>query len=211
MGKINIVIADDHSLVRQGIKQVIEFESDIEVVGEASNGEEAVKIISQFIPDIVLLDINMPILNGIQVIQRLKELNINSKIIMLTIHNDKDYLMKAVQLGAMGYVLKDADTSVLLEAIKNVYNNQKYIPSDLAAELIKGYGSNSNKGQENYLTEREIEVIRTIADGMSNKEIASALFISEKTVKNHISNIFKKLDINDRTQAAIFAIKHGIK
>jgi DNA-binding NarL/FixJ family response regulator len=211
MEKIKVVIADDHPLIRQGIKQIIELESDINVIGQAANGEEAVKMILELNPDVCLVDINMPILNGIQAIQKLKELNCKCKPIVLTIHNDRDYLIKAIQLGAYGYVLKDAEAQVLIDAIRKVYKGESYIPSSLAAELIKGYGNSAKDENEEQLTERETEVLKLIADGKSNKEIGGELFISEKTVKNHISNIFRKLNINDRTQAAIYAIKNGLK
>lgn len=209
MDKIKLVIADDHQLIRQGIRQIIELEIDMEVIDEACNGEQAVEVILKYKPDIAIVDINMPILNGIQVIEKLKELNCQTKIIILTIHNDRDYLMKTVQLGAWGYVLKDAESNILIEAIRKVYNGETYIPSNLATQFIREF-INVSSNNENQLTEREIEVLKLISNGMSNKEIAAALFISEKTVKNHISNIFRKLDINDRTQAAIFAIKHGL-
>lgn len=209
--QINIVVADDHPVVRQGIIQIIELESDIKVIGQASNGEEAVNVARELKPDIILMDINMPILNGIQAMQKLKDEGLNYKVIVLTIHTEKEYLMKTVQLGASGYVLKDSEAKVLIDAIRKVYNGGTYIPSDLATELIKGYNTQSHKNNDDELTDREIEVIKAIAEGMSNKEIASVLYISEKTVKNHISNIFRKLEINDRTQAAIYAIKHGIK
>lgn len=209
--QINVVVADDHPVVRQGITQILELENDIKVIGQASNGKEAVNVVRELKPDIVLMDINMPILNGIQAMQKLKDDGVDSKIIVLTIHTETEYLVKTVQLGASGYVLKDAEANVLIDAIRRVYNGGTYIPSDLAAELIKGYNTKPQIKDEEELTDREIEVIKAIAEGMSNKEIAAALFISEKTVKNHISNIFRKLDISDRTQAAIYAIKHRIK
>lgn len=209
MDIINIVIADDHSIVRQGIKQIVEFEDNMKVVGEATNGEDAIKLICELQPHIALVDINMPKTNGLLVLQRLKELSCSSKVIMLTIHADKEYLRQAVKLGTYGYILKDAETKVLVDTINKVYNGEIYIPSNLASELIRDYDVLSNE-HENNLTEREAEVLTYIAEGMSNKQISAKLFISEKTVKNHISNIFKKLNISDRTQAAIYAIKHRI-
>lgn len=210
MNYIKVVIADDHSIVRQGIKQILELENNIQVIGEASNGKEALEKVAQLKPDIVLLDINMPILSGIEVIKSLKEQKFESKIIILTIHSEKEYLIEAIQNGASGYVLKDAESEILIEAINKAYNGENYIPSNLATELIKGYSSGNKSTDINELTDREIEVLKAISEGLSNKEIGSKLFISEKTVKNHISSIFRKLDISDRTQAAIFAIKHGI-
>ncbi|WP_094547163.1 response regulator [Petroclostridium xylanilyticum] len=215
MRKIRILIADDHSMVRQGLKQIVELEEDMEVVAQASNGEEAVNLAMEVQPDVILMDINMPKVNGIQAIAQLKEKGCSSKIIMLTIHADREYLVKTVQLGAAGYVLKDADSDVLIKAIQSVYKGQSYIQPTMTTELIKEFTKgvseeHSNKNQ-NLLTQREIEVLELIAEGMLNKEIAAKLYISEKTVKNHVSNIFKKLNVSDRTQAAIYAFKHNIK
>ncbi|ACL76211.1 response regulator [Ruminiclostridium cellulolyticum] len=215
MSKIRIMIADDHAMVRQGLKTILELEEDICVVSQASNGEEAVALARRVRPDIILMDINMPVINGLQAIKTLKEETVNYKIIVLTLHQDREYLFKTLQLGCEGYVLKDAESSVLIEAIRNVYRDQTYIQPNMTGELVKEFNRvtlyEQDKSIINNLTNREVEVLKLIAEGMINKEIAKALYISEKTVKNHISNIFKKLDVNDRTQAAIYAFKHNIK
>ncbi|NLY44052.1 MAG: response regulator transcription factor [Clostridiaceae bacterium] len=215
MSNIRVLIADDHSMVRQGLKQIVELEKDIEVVAQASNGEEAVDLALKLKPDVVLMDINMPKMNGIQAVAQLKEKGCPSKIIMLTIHADHEYLIKTVQLGAAGYVLKDADSDVLIKAIRSVYEGQSYIPPNMTTEIIRGFtqatAEDSRSKVQNLLTQREIEVLELIAEGMLNKEIAAKLYISEKTVKNHVSNIFKKINVSDRTQAAIYAFKHNIK
>ncbi|PYG86871.1 LuxR family two component transcriptional regulator [Ruminiclostridium sufflavum DSM 19573] len=215
MNKIRVMIADDHAMVRQGLKTIIELEDDIEVISQAANGEQAVFLARSEKPDVLLMDINMPVLNGLQAIKILKEENSNCKIIVLTLHQDREYLIKTIQLGCEGYVLKDAESSVLIEAIRNVYNDQTYIQPNMSGELVKELNRITLIEQDSSitknLTNREIEVLKLIADGMINKEIAKTLYISEKTVKNHISNIFKKLDVNDRTQAAIYAFKHNIK
>ncbi|HEX2926238.1 MAG TPA: response regulator transcription factor [Ruminiclostridium sp.] len=215
MEKIRVMIADDHAMVRQGLKTILELEEDICVVSQASNGEEAVIMAKKEKPDIILMDINMPVLNGLQAIKRLKEEDVNFKIIVLTLHQDREYLFKTLQLGCEGYVLKDAESSVLIEAIRNVYHDQTYIQPNMTGELVKEFNRvtlyEQDKSIVNNLTNREVEVLKLIAEGMINKEIAKSLYISEKTVKNHISNIFKKLDVNDRTQAAIYAFKHNIK
>lgn len=215
MKKIRVMIADDHAMVRQGLKTIIELEDDIEVVSQAANGEQAVLLARQDKPDIILMDINMPVLNGLQAIKILKEENSNCKIIVLTLHQDREYLFRTIQLGCEGYVLKDAESSVLIEAIRNVYREQTYIQPNMTGELVKEYNRITLIEQDSSisrsLTNREIEVLKLIAEGLINKEIAKTLYISEKTVKNHISNIFKKLDVNDRTQAAIYAFKHNIK
>jgi Response regulator containing a CheY-like receiver domain and an HTH DNA-binding domain len=215
MNKIRVMIADDHAMVRQGLKTILELEEDICVISQASNGEEAVNMAKREKPDIILMDINMPVINGLQAIKMLKEENINYKIIVLTLHQDREYLFKTLQLGCEGYVLKDAESAVLIEAIRNVYNDQTYIQPNMTGELVKEFNRvtlyEQDKSIVNNLTNREVEVLKLIAEGMINKEIAKNLYISEKTVKNHISNIFKKLDVNDRTQAAIYAFKHNIK
>lgn len=215
MNKIKVMIADDHAMVRQGLKTILELEEDITIVSQAANGEEAVLLARTFKPDVILMDINMPVLNGLQAIKMLKDEDSQYKIIVLTLHQDREYLFKTLQLGCEGYVLKDAESSVLIEAIRSVYQKQTYIQPNMTVELVKEFNRvtliEKDKSITNNLTNREIEVLKLIAEGMINKEIAKNLFISEKTVKNHISNIFKKLDVNDRTQAAIYAFKHNIK
>lgn len=213
--KISVLIADDHSLIRQGLKQILELENDITVVAQAANGNEAVKLARDLKPDVVLMDINMPEANGLQAIKEIKQEKMASKIIVLTIHEDREYLFKTLQMGAEGYVLKDAEPAVLIEAIRNVHNGQSYIQPNMTRELVREFNRvtlhEKEKSEENNLTTREIEVLGLIAEGMINKEIAKQLYISEKTVKNHVSNIFKKLNVSDRTQAAIYAFKHNIK
>ncbi|SET80666.1 two component transcriptional regulator, LuxR family [Natronincola peptidivorans] len=212
MKKIKILLVDDHSLVRQGLKQIIELEKDIEVIGQAGDGEEAISKVQELNPDIVLLDINMPKLNGIHTLRRLKDMNNTIKIIMLTFHEDKEYLFETINLGANGYVLKDAESDSLIKAIRDVNNGNSYIHPSIATDLVKEFNNRGVKEDEDLrLTRREYEVLTLIAEGLNNKEIAFNLFISEKTVKNHVSNIFKKIHVNDRTQAAIYAYKHNIK
>lgn len=213
--RINVLIADDHSLLRQGLKQILELENDIVVIAQASNGNEAVQYAEEYKPDVILMDINMPGLNGLQAIAEIKQKKLSSKIIVLTIHEDREYLFKTLQMGAEGYVLKDAEPAVLIEAIRNVNTGQSYIQPNMTMELVKEFNRvtlhDKEKHEDNNLTSREIEVLELIAEGMINKEIARQLYISEKTVKNHVSNIFRKLNVSDRTQAAIYAFKHNIK
>jgi DNA-binding NarL/FixJ family response regulator len=212
--RISVLIADDHPLFRQGIKQILELENDITVVAQAANGDEAVRLTREHKPDVILMDINMPGSNGLQAIKEIKDENINSKIIVLTIHEDREYLIKTIQMGAEGYVLKDAEPSVLIGAIRSVHQGQSYIQPNMTKELVKEFNRLTLHGRErngeNRLTAREREVLKLIAEGMINKEIATKLYISEKTVKNHVSSIFRKLNVSDRTQAAIYAIKHNI-
>ncbi len=215
MNKVRVLIADDHAMVRQGLTTIIELEEDMFVVAQASNGEEAINLARKERPDVILMDINMPGINGIQAIKTLKEEDSNYKIIVLTLHQDREYLFKTLQMGCEGYVIKDAESSVLIEAIRSVYKNQTYIQPNMTGELVREFNrvtlSENERHFANNLTNREIEVLLLITEGMINKEIAHKLYISEKTVKNHISNIFKKLEVNDRTQAAIYALKHNIR
>lgn len=211
MNKIRILIADDHSMVREGLKQLIELEDDIQVVAQAGDGKEAIEKIVQYKPDVVLLDINMPIMNGLDVIKKLKEDKIEANVLMLTLHNEVEYLFKAVEIGVKGYVLKDSEADVLIKAIREVYKGDSYIQPNMAAKLFKKMNDQAEKVSTcDKLTKRELEVLKLITEGMLNKEIAHILCISEKTVKNHISNIFKKIEVSDRTQAAVFAIKNNV-
>jgi len=215
MEKIRVMLVEDHSMVRQGLKQLIELENDIKVVAEAADGTQAADYYQTEKPDIVLMDINMPKKNGLQALELIKQKDSNAKIIMLTIHQDREYLFQSLQLGASGYVLKDADGYVLIEAIRKVYEGETYIQPTMAKDLVlefKKYLQNGRTASKknNILSDRELEVLRLIAKGLLNKEIAKTLYISEKTVKNHISNIFKKLKVSDRTQAAVYALKHNI-
>ncbi|NLM13233.1 MAG: response regulator transcription factor [Epulopiscium sp.] len=213
--KIRVIIADDHSMVREGLKQLIELEDDIEVVDQAGNGEEAIKKAMEKKPDVILMDINMPVLNGIEAVKRLREQKCPSKIIMLTIHNEIEYLLETIEIGIDGYILKDSDSEALITAIHTVYEGESYIQPNMAAQLVKAMNKEQIVPDEkselkNKLTSREIEVLQLIAEGLLNKEIAQKLCISEKTVKNHVSNIFRKIDVCDRTQAAVYAIKEHI-
>lgn len=211
MEKINVMLVDDHSMIREGLKQLLEFDGTIKVVGEASNGVECLEKIYTCNPDVLLLDINMPEINGIEVLKKMKADNSQIKVLILTVHNEMDYLMKAVDIGVDGYILKDSESSELKKAIMAVKDGENYIqPSLIPALNSQLVNRDSDKDMISSLTNRELEVLVQVANGMFNKEIATNLNISERTVKNHISNIFKKIDVSDRTQAAVFAIKNNI-
>lgn len=211
MEKINVMIVDDHSLIREGLKQLLEFDGTIKVVGEASNGIECLEKIIICNPDVLLLDINMPEMNGIEVLKKMKADGTQIKVLILTVHNEMDYLMKAVDIGVDGYILKDSESSELKKAIRAVKDGENYIqPSLIPALNSQLVNRDFDKDLISSLTNRELEVLVQVANGMFNKEIATNLNISERTVKNHISNIFKKIDVSDRTQAAVFAIKNNI-
>lgn len=208
---IRVLIADDHKMVREGIKQLIEFDGTIEVIGQAGDGKECLECLKEQLPDVLLLDINMPDMNGIEVLRYIREKNIDINVLILTVHNEVEYLVNAVDIGVDGYLLKDSEANELKKAILTVYNGENYIQPNLIPLLnSRLINRDIDKDKLESLTNREVEVIKFIAKGMLNKEIATALGISERTVKNHISNIFKKIDVGDRTQAAVFAIKNNV-
>ena len=209
---IKVMIAEDHSMIREGLKQLLELESDIRVIAGFPDGKAAVDQYLEVKPDVVLMDINMPVLNGLGALEQIRILDNSAKIVMLTIHNDREYLLKALELGALGYILKDSDSKVLIDAVRSVSKGQTYIQPNMASELVNEYKriKSGDDDPRHLLTDREIEVLKLLAKGMLNKEIAGVLFISEKTVKNHISSIFRKLNVQDRTQAAVYAIKNKI-
>ncbi len=211
MEAIKVMIADDHSLIREGLRQLLEFDGSIQVVGEAANGVECLDNLVKYNPEVLLLDINMPELNGIDVLKKMKEDRSPVKVLILTVHNELEYLMNAVDIGVEGYIMKDSDSSELKKAIRAVRDGENYIqPSLIPALNNRLLNRDLDKDKVASLTNREMEVLVQVANGMFNKEIAMNLNISERTVKNHISNIFKKIDVSDRTQAAVFAIKNNI-
>ena len=208
---IKVMLADDHVLMREGIRQLLEFDGSIEVVEEANDGEECIRKLQEVNPQILFLDINMPKKNGIEVLEEIKKKKIDVKVLILTVHNEVEYLLKAVDIGVDGYILKDSESAELKKAINVIYNGENYIQPKLIPALNKRLVARDvDKDKIDSLTKRELEVLIQIASGMFNKEIATSLNISERTVKNHISNIFKKIDVADRTQAAVFAIKNDI-
>ncbi|MBQ9766087.1 MAG: response regulator transcription factor [Lachnospiraceae bacterium] len=211
MSMIKVMIADDHSMVREGIMNLLELDDNISVVGFAGDGFECLRKVSELKPDVLLLDINMPNMNGIETLRELKNKKSNVKVIMLTIHNEGEYILKAVEIGCEGYVLKDSDSNMLKKAIYTVYLGESFLQPDLVPILNQRLMQKEEEDEQlDKLTRREIEVLILLAEGLFNKEIAYKLNISERTVKNHISNIFKKIDVSDRTQAAVFAIKNKL-
>ena len=206
-----VVIVDDHSMVREGLKQLLELNGDVEVIGEACDGVECLMLLEKVLPQVLLLDINMPKMNGLEVLEKLKEENINVKVIILTVHNEIEFLLKAVEIGIDGYLLKESDSSELKKAISHVVRGETYIqPSMIPILNSKMLNMKNDHDKLESLTKRELDVLKNLAVGMYNKEIATKLNISERTVKNHVSNIFKKIGVADRTQAAVFAIRNNL-
>ncbi|HHZ20462.1 MAG TPA: response regulator transcription factor [Firmicutes bacterium] len=213
---IRILLADDHELLRQGLIKLLSIEPDFEVVGEAKNGQEALELALKLQPDVVLMDVNMPALNGIEATKRLREVNPAIRILALTVCTDDQYVHEIIRAGATGYVLKDVDSATLFEAIRVVAEGEAYIQPSLLVRLLdefkiwRGKEINQFTPEELGLTEREMEIVQLISQGENNKTIAEKLFISEKTVKNHVSSILRKLDLTDRTQLAVYALKKGL-
>lgn len=208
---ITVMITDDHSMIREGLKNLLELDGDIKVIAEAENGVECLEQLNQYSPDILLLDINMPKMNGLEVLQNIKERHLKVKVLVLTVHNEVEYLMKAIDIGVEGYILKDSESDELKKAINAVYSGETYIQPNLIPRLnAKMIEKNKYVDKIECLTNRELEVLKLLSVGMFNKEIAEDLSISERTVKNHVSNIFKKLEVTDRTQAAVFAIRNNL-
>mgnify|MGYP001135546236 FL=1 len=208
---INVMIADDHVLMREGIKQLLEFDGNIRVIAEANDGVECIEKLKTIHPDVLLLDINMPNKNGIEVLQEIHSKRMKLKVLILTVHNEVEYLLKAVDIGVDGYILKDSESAELKKAISLVLSGESYIqPSLIPALNSRLVARDVDKEKIESLTRREMEVLIQVANGMFNKEIATVLNISERTVKNHISNIFKKIEVSDRTQAAVFVIRNNI-
>lgn len=217
---IKIMIADDHVLLRQGIRNVLELEQDFQVIGEAGDGEQTIEKAITLAPDILLLDINMPRLNGLEVIKKINEQQHMIKIIVLTMHDDENYVIEVVKAGAVGYLLKDIEPGMLVTAIRTVYAGESFIYPTLAKKLFSEFSRQQEKActvikpvtnrREEGLTYRELEVLERVCLGLSNQDLAKSLFLSEKTVKNHLTSIFRKIGVNDRTQAVLYAIKHKI-
>lgn len=209
MDKIRLLIADDHVLIREGLRRILSIAPSIEVVGEAADGAEAVKHTMTNKVDIVLMDINMPKVNGIEACRQIKEKKPSTDVIALTIHNQEEYLFELLRAGVSAYILKDVSPDELINTITGVYRGESYLPPSLTGRVVKEFNRLANKppGQPYGLTTREMEVLKEVARGSSNKEIAANLHISVKTVKNHLTNIFLKLEVSDRTQAALLAVK----
>lgn len=211
MQTVNIMIADDHSMIREALKQLLELDGDIRVIEEASNGEECLEKMKTANPDVLLLDINMPIMNGLDVLKEIKKRKVSVRVLVLTVHNEVEYLLRAVEIGIDGYLLKDSESDELKKAIFAVYEGETYIqPSMIPLMNSKMNEQDQDRIKLKMLTNREIELLKLLAVGMYNKEIAQQMEISERTVKNHVTNIFKKLDVTDRTQAAVFAIRNHV-
>ena len=213
---IRVLVVDDHALFRRGLQMVLEQESDIEVVGEASDGTEAVQKAAEHYPDIVLMDVRMPRRGGIDACTAIHETVPSAKIIMLTISDEEADLYDAIKAGAMGYLLKEISIEEVASAIRAVHGGQSLISPSMAAKLITEFASLSRRGDDRRqvptprLTEREMEVLKLVAKGLNNRDIAAELFISENTVKNHVRNILEKLQLHSRMEAVVYAVREKL-
>jgi len=210
--EIRILIADDHDIIRQGLRRIISFEEDMKIVAEAENGENALKLLNQHELDVVLLDCNMPIINGIKALESIKEQGDTIKVIMLTVENDRKTINTAINIGADGYMLKDSAGTEIVNAIRIVNRGEKYIDKSLVSMIFSDIKRKAEKETSvlDKLSKREVDVLYKISKGFSNKEIGEQLFLSENTVKNYATNLFRKLNVDDRVQATILAIENNI-
>ncbi|KST62077.1 response regulator [Mastigocoleus testarum] len=210
---IKVLLVDDQHLIRQGLKALLELETDLQIVGEAENGKEAIRVIPQLEPDVVMMDIRMPVMDGVAATKEIQQNFSNIKVLVLTTFDDDEYVTKALQNGATGYLLKDTPSGEVAVAIRAVHKGYTQLGPGIAKKLLNQFSSEiKNRSNQTEpplglteLTPREKEVLKLITSGASNKEIAEKLYISEGTVKNHVTNILSRLNLRDRTQAAIFA------
>ncbi|MEU9443372.1 response regulator transcription factor [Streptomyces sp. NPDC048304] len=207
---IRVLLVDDHQVVRRGLRTFLEVQDDIEVVGEAADGAEGVDRAEELRPDVVLMDVKMPGMDGIEALRRLRELAHPARVLIVTSFTEQRTVVPALRAGAAGYVYKDVDPDALAGAIRSVHAGHILLQPEVAGALLSQEEANSGQSRAGSLTDREREVLGLIADGRSNREIARALVLSEKTVKTHVSNILMKLDLADRTQAALWAVRHGV-
>ncbi|MDG9703598.1 response regulator transcription factor [Streptomyces sp. DH37] len=207
---IRVLLVDDHQVVRRGLRTFLEVQDDIEVVGEAADGAEGVARAEELRPDVVLMDITMPGTDGVEALRTLRGLHNPARVLVVTSFTERRTVVPALRAGAAGYVYKDIDPDALAGAIRSVHAGHVLLQPEVAQALLTQEGTGGGPGRGTALTEREREVLALIADGRSNREIARHLVLSEKTVKTHVSNILMKLDLADRTQAALWAVRHGV-
>jgi DNA-binding NarL/FixJ family response regulator len=214
--KLRVLIVDDHALFRRGLQMVLRQESDIDVVGEAADGHEAVEKAQELMPDVVLMDVRMPGQSGIKATEKIKDLIPHAKILMLTISDEEADLYDAIKAGASGYLLKEISIDEVAEAVRSVWAGQSRISPSMASKLLTEFAAMSKRAAERQklpaprLTEREMEVLKLVAQGMNNRDIAKELFISENTVKNHIRNILEKLRLHSRMEAVVYAVREKL-
>lgn len=213
MAKIRILLADDHTIFRKGLREIIGRQRDMTVAGEAKDGIEAVNKAEELAPDIILMDISMPILDGVKATRLIRDQDEQVGIVMLTMYRDDQFVFEAIKAGAQGYILKDADLDGLLKAIRSVHRGEPLIDSSIAGRVLVEFFKRT-RGQERNdfldLSKREKEILQLVAQGATNKDVAAKLFLSEHTVRNALSIIFQKLHVNNRTEAVVYALREGL-
>jgi two-component system, NarL family, response regulator LiaR len=204
---VTVVIVDDHFVVREGVRALLETQPDISIVGEAASGVEAVRLCADYAPDVVLMDLLMPGLNGVEATRQIKQISPRSQVIVLTSYHEDEHILPAIRAGALSYLLKEAGPDELLAAVQKAARGETTIHPRVAAKMMRTLQGAGAKEENHFddLSKRELEVLRLVAEGLSNAAIGEALFISEKTVKSHVGNILSKLHLTDRTQAAVYA------
>ncbi|HST04430.1 MAG TPA: response regulator transcription factor [Chloroflexia bacterium] len=208
--RITVVIVDDHTIVRQGLRTYLELQPDILVVGEAANGNEAMAIVRDNLPDIVLMDLVMPVMDGVDATRAITGISPSTRVIVLTSFSEDEKVFASIKAGAQGYLMKDVLPSDLVAAIRTVNRGEAQLDPEIARKVMQEFANPQPATPKHDLTDRELEVLRLIAQGKSNKDISEDLVLSEKTVKTHVSNILQKLHLSDRTQAAVFALRQKI-
>jgi DNA-binding NarL/FixJ family response regulator len=213
MCAMKVLVCDDQAIVRDGLELLLKLETDIEVVGAAQDGAEAAEMVEKFLPDLVLMDLKMPGMNGVEATRRICASHPDIKVLVLTTFDDDEWVFDAIRAGAAGYILKDTPREKVIEAIRGTLSGKSYVDPAVVGKLLRLVSSKQEEPQSlliEKLTSREAEILRAISHGLSNTDIAARLHLSEGTVRNHISTIFAKLEVTDRTQAAIIAIRHGM-
>jgi len=214
--RVRVLIADDHALFRRGLIMVLESEPDIEVVAEAQDGAEVIAKTEEFVPDVVLMDVRMPKLNGIEAARTIREMVPSVKIVMLTVSDEEDDLFDAIKAGANGYLLKEISIEEVADAIRSVTTGQSLLSPSMASKLLNEFNALARQADEKprlaapRLTTRELEVLKLVAQGMSNRDVAEQLFIAENTVKNHVRNILEKLQLHSRMEAVVYAVREKL-
>jgi len=212
MSKIRVLLAEDHTIVRKGLRSLLDDETEIEVVGEAEDGQQAIEQVQRLLPDVVMMDITMPVLNGLEATRQIKKLFPQVRVLVLTVHSTEEYIFQILQAGASGYVVKQAAVSELVQAIQTVYRGDSFLSPSISRQVVEEYGRRAEAMEDKYhkLTDREREVLQLIAEGHTNREIASLLRVTVKTVEAHRAHLMDKLGLHSTADLTKYALRKGI-